>query len=419
MKLVLLITFLFTYLSAEEVRISTEGGAKNVFFNLENYSETTVDSENWQLAFKSGAIAGTIRANNNTKVYVALNLSIDDFQSPIESSALTNTAEFEELHNDVTDWKMGAFNSGGSPESDYNYGWGEYSQGDGIYGTKLFVLEITDAGKKEYRQFVINSVYSNTYYIEWCDLDGSNVQTQEINKSSFSDKMFVYLDLFENELLNFEPNKHLWDLVFTDYIDFIQMGNASMYYKVAGVLQNEMTWVSELEGDVTTKPEYSTFSPQINTIGYDWKTYTNEYVIEDKTYFLQKFEYDVEFNPVPVGEMYRIRFSNYEGGADKASTFNVVTATSSVDENGNSRFGIYPNVISQGESFNILWNEGVNVITNDVKVINSNGEVVYQKALPSSNSLSNMQINSNLSAGLYFVVFTSGQDIFTQKLMVK
>ncbi len=49
-----------------------------------------------------------------------------------------------------------------------------------------------------------------------------------------------------------------------------------------------MLWVTELEGDITDEPADETFLPMINTIGYDWKTFDNGYVIEDRTYFAQK-----------------------------------------------------------------------------------------------------------------------------------
>lgn len=419
MKLVSLILIFVGFLSAEEIRVTTEGGSKNVYFSLKNREVARVSSDNWQLMFKSGNIAGTIRANKNTRVYVALNMSIEDFKTPIVVSDLSNSELFRELHNDNTDWTMGAFNAGGAPEQDFNYGWGEYVQGDGIYGDKLFVIETTKSGRKEYRQFVINSVYNNSYYIELCNLDGSNPIENTINKSTFSTKNFVMFDVFENQIIDEEPNRQEWDLLFTDYITPIQAGPELMYYSVAGVLQNQMTWVSKVAGIHSSEPTSDTYSPMINTIGYDWKTFANGYIMEDFAYFVQRFSYNQDLSPVPSGEVYRIVFTNYEGGADKASTFELNMLTASVDKEGNSRFAIYPNIISNGEEFNIIWNDNQRTIANKVEIINITGEVVYAENINSVNALSNMRINTNLSTGMYFVVFSTGSEVFTQKLMVK
>jgi hypothetical protein len=419
MKLISLILIFVGFLTAEEIRVTTEGGSKNVYFSLKNREVARVDSDTWQLAFKSGNIAGTIRANKNTKVYVAVNMGIEDFKTPILVPELSNSELFRELYNDNTDWTMGAFNTGGAPESDFNYGWGEYVQGDGIYGNKLFVLEITKSGRREYRQFIINSVYNNSYYIELCNLDGSNPIENIINKSTFSTKNFAMFDVFENQIINEEPNRQEWDLLFTDYVTPIQAGPQIMYYNVAGVLQNQMTWVSKVAGIHSAEPTSDSYSPIINTIGYDWKTFSNGYIMEDYAYFVQRFSYNQDLSPVPSGEVYRIVFTNYEGGADKASTFEINTITASVDKDGNSRFAIYPNIISNGEEFNIIWNDNQRTIANQVQIIDSVGEVVYSENVNSVNSLTNLRINSNLSTGLYFVVFSIGNEVFTQKLMVK
>lgn len=417
MRLILVFIIAFNILNATEIRIPTEGGAKSVYFNLNSLESTNVNADDWQLSFKSGNIAGTIRSNKNTKVFRAIDLTIEDFKTPIDAADIVDKSKFVELINDPSDWKMGAFNDGGSPEEDFNYGWGEYSQGSGIFGSKLFVIESTIEGKKHQKQFVINSVSDNKYFIELCDLDGTNEFSNEINKSTFSDKNFVYFNILNNEVINNEPNINEWDLLFTEYVTPIQAGPDVLNYTVAGVLQHPSLWVSELEGDVSTEPSDDTYSPMINTIGYDWKKFDNGYVIEDKTYFAQKFTYNEDLERVGSGDIYRIRFTNYEGGTDKASTCEVNSLTSSVEYKIN-QFAIYPNIISQNESFNVVWNSNNRVITS-MRIINSNGEEILSKNLTSTNELSNIKIDSNLASGLYFVIFNYGNNIATQKLMVK
>lgn len=416
MKLLLFLLIAICSINAAEVVVLTEGGFKSIFLKLENLERTFINADDWQLSFKSGNIAGTIRSNKNTKVYKALELTIYDFKTPIAINDLVDKSKFAEVLNDASDWKKGAFNDGGSPEEDFDYGWGEYQQGSGIFGTKLFVIESTIAGKKVQKQFVINSISNNKYFIEMCDLDGTNEIANEIDKATFSDKNFVYFNIADNMVLNVEPNINDWDLLFTEYVTPVQAGPDVLNYTVAGILQNPMLWVTELEGDISDVPADETFSPMINTIGYDWKTFDNGYVIEDRTYFAQRFTYNQDQEAVGSGDIYRIRFTNYEGGNAKASTFDLTTAISSVEKENN--FLIYPNIISQNESFNVVWSNS-NKVINSMKIINSNGEEVLSKSLTSANELSNVRIRNNLASGLYFVVFNIGSEVFTQKLMVK
>lgn len=418
MKYLSIILLLFLSLKAEETTITLNGGSEMVFFNLKDNNMTSVNSTNWQLAFKSGAIAGTIRANSNTNVFEAINLSIDDFGKAIEQSSLSNSSEFKQTYNSNIDWKIGAFNQGGAPEEDYNYGWGEYIQSDGIYGNKLYVLEIINNGKKVYFQFVINSVVSNIYNISWSNLDGTNTQDFTINKATFSDKNFVYLDLFNTTVINNEPVKKQWDLLYSEYITPIQAGPDLLYYPVAGFLQNTNTWVSEMEGNVVSAPEDDTFSDEINMIGYDWKTFSGgTYVYKDATYFVQRFSYDSNFNPVPSGEIYRINFKGYTGGDQKTTVFEINSTTSSVNGKENKNFAVYPNVISQNEVFNVITS---NLRENaQVKIFSSTGEMVYEKSLVAYTQLNNFRINNKLSTGIYFVVLTDNYNSYTQKLIVK
>lgn len=415
MKFLFFFLFISISIKAEEIIIETMGGSEMIFFNLEDKSKISAENT-WHLSFKSGNISGTVRSNSNTKVYEALKLGVEEFKNPIEISALSNPSEFKEVHNSNSDWKMGALNQGGAPEEDFNYGWGEYAQGDGIYGTKLFVIEITNQGKKVYFQFVINSVYNNKYYVEWSNLDGSDNKSLEINKATYSDKMFIYLDLVNEELKNIEPVKNNWNLLFTDYVEPLDAGNSIIYYSVSGVMQNQNTWVAELNGDVNSIPNSDLFATEINTIGYDWKRFENTYVIEDRTYFAQEFTLDENQNYVGNGEIYKIRFLDYSGGSEKKSTFDISTIISNV-ENELYKFVIYPNVISSSESINFI-NSGYegNV---QVKIISLDGSEVYNQEFYVNTQLNIKTLNLDLSRGFYLVNFFVNNNIYTQKLIIQ
>ena len=416
MKLFFIIFLLALTSKAEEIRISTSGGKDMVFFNLADKSIQTAEENTWQLAFKAGAIAGTIRSNSNVNVYEAIELTIDGFKTPIELATLQDSTKFKLVYNSDINWKLGAFNDGGAPEDDYNYGWGSYVQGDGIYGTKLYVLEITVSGKKSYFQFVINSVLSSKYSIAWSNLDGTEDKTFEVDKSKFSDKLFAYFNIFNGELLNLEPVKNNWDLLFTNYITPIQAGPSIMYYPVSGILQNINTWVAELEGDVASNTQTDNYSTDINTIGYDWKTYSTGYVIEDRTYFAQRNKTNEDGSKSGDGDIYRIRFTKYEGGSEKASTFDISSPVNSVND-GNSKFVIYPSIISSNEGFNIVSSD-INENCK-IQILSLEGKLVYSQDMFIGNGLKINSIDKSITPGMYFVNIISKNNILTQKLIVK
>lgn len=416
MKFLIFLLVLTFSVKSEEIRVTTEGGTKMVFFNLSDKNQVSADASNWHLSFKSSSIAGTIRANTMVKVYEGIKLNIDSFKSSILESTLADTSEFKLVYNSDTEWKIGAFNQGGLPEEDFNYGWGEYVQGDGIYGRKLYVLEVNINNKKEFFQFAINSVISSIYSISWSNLDGTNDKTLSIDKKDFSDKHFIYLNLVSGELLNFEPTKPNWNLLFAEYITPIPNAGTILYYPVAGILQSPNTWIAQLDGDIASAPTSATYSTDMSTIGYDWKTYTDKYVIEDRTYFAQNYKLDDNGSPIGDGNIYRIRFLNYEGGKNKASTFDISSLTTSVSSEG-SQFGIYPNVISRGESFNIV-SSSINANCN-IQVLSINSQVVYENQLFIGNELNSINVNNQLSPGLYFIKLSINNTNYIQKLIVK
>ena len=120
--------------------------------------------------------------------------------------------------------------------------------------------------------------------------------------------------------VDIEPEKTSWDLLFTQYTHVFQ--NPTMPYLVTGVLLNRHE-TSCAEDDLTSFDDINLenvtdfdFITDLNTIGYDWKSYdggSGQFtIVADRNYIIND----------NIGVYYKLRFIDYyndlgEKGAPK------------------------------------------------------------------------------------------------------
>jgi len=126
-----------------------------------------------------------------------------------------------------------------------------------------------------FRKLQILVVNNNEYEILFSGLDGSNEQTAILEKDS--EYNFTFLSFNTNDVVEIEPQKDGWDIVFGQYSHLF---DPTFPYLVTGVLSNrngvEVAEVfdksfEEIGFDDTNNYP---FSSNIDAIGYDWKTFT-------------------------------------------------------------------------------------------------------------------------------------------------
>ena len=145
-----------------------------------------------------------------------------------------------------------------------------------------------------YKKFMIESINDEYYIIKYANLDNTNSNTIEIQKDN--SKNFQYLSFNNNEVINIEPNKEEWDLLFTQYTHLYNDPDLPPSYLVTGVLINYLNNVLVSKDSINTfedinynNVETYTFSNKQNAIGYDWKTYNgNGYVINTNLTYIIK-----------------------------------------------------------------------------------------------------------------------------------
>ena len=116
-----------------------------------------------------------------------------------------------------------------------------------------------------------------------------------------------------------------------------------MPYSVTGVLSNsgvEVAKVDNIPSPLTyTNYGAHNFTQEINSIGYDWKTFSGTYVIDsDRLYFIRDYQQNI----------WRLVFTNFDGMSTGNIEFNteLLSATNTNNHEYNNSLELYPNPAS-------------------------------------------------------------------------
>lgn len=146
-----------------------------------------------------------------------------------------------------------------------------------------------------YKKIKMSAPENNSYKMTFSNLDGTNKQTVTIEK--IPEKNYTCFS-FENGIMDIEPAKNKWTLLFTSYqtILYDSDGNA-VPYLVRGALLNPHQTTAAL--DTVTDfyrigikdTSFFQFSDKHNIIGYDWKFYDFDNgtysVVEGRNYIIK------------------------------------------------------------------------------------------------------------------------------------
>jgi hypothetical protein len=286
------------------------GYANDIYYRFSDGLVTSVPRSNWDIGFsvspREAAILTNGAAGVTLKAYPASSWTWD---SAIDTTGYHN---WTDLYNSDTTWTEGAFNMN---ETGYpNYGWGNYDiVSHNLTGVTLYIIK-TRSGS--FKKIWIEEKLSvdQQYKFRYSDLNGENEKDITLSLAGKTNN-FVYYSIDTDSEVDREPDKTTWDIVFTKYID------NSINYPVTGVLQNiGVTAQESTDTDPTSKamPEAG-YLTDISTIGSDWKIIdmtTYLYSIDDSRVFFVK---DMDNN------IFRLRFTTFEGSATGNLSFDVTT----------------------------------------------------------------------------------------------
>ena len=402
-----IITLILFYVSpqAQTVQISMGNNyANQVFYSMQNGEIKNISNDNWDLAFTTDQYASTIRTNDGkgVELYTYHLGDTSDWQN-INVSITNNLSSG--MYNSEISWYDGAFenNSLGHPD----YGWGVYNMiNHNVTGDSLYIIKTINGNWKKI--WIKELTTAGEYIFKLANLDGSNEITQSILKTNYTNKNFIYFSIDQNTIIDREPISSEWDITFTKYISPVQ----ATPYPVTGVLINSSTEVAKATGvtDPLTYFDYSNhnFNNEINSIGYDWKSYQGSFVVDaNRCYFIKDKNENI----------WRLVFNSFDGMSTGNIEFNteLIFNTSSVNINKTNSLNVFPNPTTQNTNLIFDFEEECLINIYDIS-----GVKVYSKQLNSEGlELINLP-TEKFDAGLYFlVVYKENRVLAKEKLIVQ
>jgi len=259
----------------ESNQINMQSDYRNqIFYNLNNNIAIKENLKtDWDLAFESSSEGWRILLNTSTFSRVS-KVTNSNFEDPISTSNL------------LWQWE----NPIGIQEGTAI---GDYRNENTIYVINRGVD--IDGNQAGYKKIMIDSVNNEYYIITYANLDNTNTNTVQVQKDN--SKNFQYFSFNTNTLIDIEPSKEEWDLIFTQYTHLYNDPELPPSYLVTGVLTNYLNNVLVAKDTVNTFEDinYTTvesyiFSNNQNEIGYDWKTYAGSdgYIINSHITYIIK-----------------------------------------------------------------------------------------------------------------------------------
>lgn len=377
------------------------GYANQVWYSLQNDEQGSAPKNNWDIAFDLSAYGASVLANTATGTKVWLYAAGDTAGWATLDTAGLSTWPVK--YNSDTSWALGAFNQGQS--SSFDMGWGMYNSiTHYVDGDSLYVVKLAD---NSFRKFWIIQLANGMYTFRYATLDNSSDQLVVLDKANYTGKKFVYYSLQNNSAIDREPLGASWDLLFTQYTAFIPQP-----YTVAGVLANNGVTVAEARGVDVNNVFYTsyTFAMPINEIGYDWKTFTSSWAIEDSlVYFVQ----------AASGDVWKVIFTGFGGSSTGNYIFTkeLISPAAVSEAEATTVKALYPNPATDNATL-LLSTETDATVT--ITVTDFAGKTVYAATPATSPGLQQHELPANEWApGMYIVsVLADGKTQF-RKLVVQ
>lgn len=380
--------------------------ANQVYYKMSNQATNAYAHSSWDIAFyRMSSMALGIRVNEAKGI---LTYEVGPL-STWETVDVSQEASWTPLYNSETVWPTGSFDNGSA-----GYGFGEYnSVTHHVVGSVVFALKFADGS---FRKIKIDDYYGGYTFTHssWDGTAWTADVTANVPNSTTTNRFFNYYSFASNATVLAEPESTEWDFVFTKYNTDI-MGDGSLMYPVTGALHHPDIQVAEnTEPDGMPSNPALTYSASINTIGYDWKSFSGTaYTVNSDKAFYVKYANNT---------VYRLVFNTFEGSATGVITFNFEDVTALLDseqfENKVS-FGVYPNPSANKKISVVYEAPASNTDKNSVSIFNLNGSKVYEAQLDNT-GFANSELNlSNLNDGVYILKFESGDYSATKKIVLQ
>lgn len=238
-----------------------------IFFDFSSGNFITKTNKEWMLAFDAEPSGYSIRVNHSIlgrQLYESMDTAFSTSAAEIIKSG---TAKMDSVNS----WKD-------------NTAIGDWWR-NGHNANKTYVYHIPEDifGEGEH-QFKFKLIYKNdkVYELKFVDENTKDktVYFHTVNKDN--DYNYAYFSFYEKgKIVQIEPPKKDWDIVFTQYRDMVvNVADNKLYpYQVLGVLINpDNTLIHKITTENFDNIDFTYCSKSAlcnisNTIGYEWKSY--------------------------------------------------------------------------------------------------------------------------------------------------
>ncbi len=408
------------------------GYANDVFYSLQNGSAKTEPSTNWHIAFQMVPQSAygnvSVYANHvqgGVKVY-SLHMTAADFTTVADADTVGKTGAMKELLNADTSWNYGAFNKLAS-SNPFDYGWGMYDMGTHhVNGDSLFLVNVGSGATMQSYKLTIQQYKSNpSDSVQWifrvARWDGSDDTTVRIyRKPDYTDRLFAYYNLDTRTVLDREPGRQAWDMLFTRYREYTPGAPGLPYYPVMGVLTNFDVLTHQkdntVEGDITGFQTYP-YTDTINEIGSDWKSFnstTMQWTFKDSTYYFVK--------TLNTNEYWQVNFLGFSGQATGEVYFRkrLLGQVNSVHELNTTPAALFVAPNPANHSASVMLDSKDAAGETRVLVTDMTGRVVIRQTVQVRAGMNAFELNTaSLPAGTYILSLANGSWKQALKLAVQ
>lgn len=385
------------------------GYANDVWYSFENGIVETAERNTWDIGFYTSRWSAGIIINDGMGTELVTYGNGDT--SSWNAIDTTGMANWKRLYNSDTIWEEGAFsrNSLGHPD----YGWGVYNMvSHDVVGDSIYIIKLANGAYKKLWIESKNSV-NNTYVFTYANLDGSNQFTETLNVTPYESKLFVYYNLSIGSVIDREPAKDSWDILFSRYIGtvFDNSGNPANYI-VVGVLNNVETAANK---NHPVSPDFVNWYDKPlefnkSVIGSDWKYFdmnTFSYSITDSlVYFVQDLS----------GNIYKFVPLSFSGQSEGKTVFSKeLISLVNLDENsGNQNISVFPNPASDQLNIDLSSLTDKKIM---LEIFDLSGRLYYQQEILAPESLVQLSVK-DYNKGLYLLQIRTSVKVFSKQLIV-
>lgn len=431
--------------NAQWVADSVEMGASyanDVYYNVRTGNDIPKTSDNWDIGFQmtqfaepGGQLNASVRANHikrDVQVYSLHKKASTTFGTLVPADTMVTLSD--QLVNNDTSWGSGAFYNNRS-SSLIDYGWGKYDMmTHNLVGDSLYLVKANgvfyQVWIQEYVSFPTNSP-SIGYKFRYAKWDGTGNKTDSVKRvAPYNDRINVFYDLATGKIVDNEPPRKDWDILFKQYQKYGQPGgqNPNKLQAYTGVLSNvrvEVAKVTGVDPDTMAANTWGnyTYSDSTNAIGDDWKVFnggTFTYNLDTMTSYIIKPDtaYHAE-------SYYHIQFTRFDGGfppnTGKVVFRKRLLHTVSVnDVNGetSANYSMYPNPANN--SLNIMIDAKDAVENTRLTVVDMTGRMIHNTPVRIKKGVNAYSVDvANYPTGTYIINVSNGSWSISDRVLVQ